>query len=291
MKEKMKGLTGATLKTICIIAMLVDHIAGSLILRWSAEGGDMQSLFMSLPALLGGDMSYDDLYRLFKTIGRIVFPIFCFFLVEGFYYTKSRVKYASRLFLFALISELPFDWAFFTFPKITDDGLINLMPQFGHQNVFFTLGMGFVLMCALDEIRKLIKRKLSKEGLAWKSLRIALCAVIYLIVVLPVSLLANELHTDYSGIGILTISVMYVMYLPQGSDSELKKWRRVLAFVLGITVLNFGSDLGITAVTALLIFLYNGQRGKQSKYFFYAFYPVHILILAVVGTMLSYCVW
>ena len=109
MKEKMKGLTGATLKTICIIAMLVDHIAGSLILRWSAEGGDMQSLFMSLPALLGGDMSYDDLYRLFKTIGRIVFPIFCFFLVEGFYYTKSRVKYASRLFMFALISELPFD--------------------------------------------------------------------------------------------------------------------------------------------------------------------------------------
>ena len=291
MKEKMKGLTGAALKTICIVAMFVDHIAGSLILRWNAEGGDMQSLFMNLPAFLGGDMSYEDLYRMFKTIGRIVFPIFCFFLVEGFYYTKSRVKYASRLFAFAFISELPFDWAFFVYPSITEDGLFNLMPQFEHQNVFFTLGIGFGLMCALDEIRKLIYKLTAKKATAWKILRVALCVIAYAIVILSVSLLANAMHTDYSGLGIFAIAIMYLVYLSNGSDSELKKWRRVLAFVLGISLLNVFNNPGITVVTTLLIYLYNGQRGKQSKYFFYAFYPGHILLLAVAGTLLSYYIW
>ena len=107
------SFSGTALKTIACITMLVDHIGASCI-----EAGILT------PGLDSGTLSRDTLsayplYRLdmvLRFTGRLAFPIFCFLLVEGFVHTHDVKKYVRRLFLFALISEVPFDLAFFRTP-------------------------------------------------------------------------------------------------------------------------------------------------------------------------------
>lgn len=114
-KKVRKGVTGSTLKLIAIITMLIDHTAATIldrILIARSIGGlgnnNTQAAmdFMSDNAVIYG------VYMIMRLIGRIAFPIFCFLLVEGFVHTHNKWKYALRLGLFALISEIPFDLAF-----------------------------------------------------------------------------------------------------------------------------------------------------------------------------------
>ena len=122
-------LSGSTLKIIAIIAMAIDHFAASIILYGI--------LMQQNPSFLGHPVSMTipwwNIYQVMRFIGRIGFPVFCFLLIEGFLHTSSKKKYATRLFLFALVSEFPFDYALFNTP---------FAP--GYQNVFFTLFLGLL---------------------------------------------------------------------------------------------------------------------------------------------------
>ena len=97
------GLSGSTLKIIAIISMTIDHFAASFLYRG----------IMTLPSVSSNTdlmQVLRKLYLVMRDIGRPAFPIFCFLLVEGFCHTRNPKKYATRLFLFALISEIPFDY-------------------------------------------------------------------------------------------------------------------------------------------------------------------------------------
>lgn len=130
-------LSGSTLKIIAIIAMAIDHFAASIILYGI--------LMQEHPAFLGHPISmaipWWNIYQVMRFIGRIGFPIFCFLLIEGFFHTSSKKKYAIRLFLFALLSEFPFDYALFDSP-------VNL----GYQNVFFTLFLGLLTIWGINTL-------------------------------------------------------------------------------------------------------------------------------------------
>ena len=125
------GLSGTALKYIACITMLIDHIGASCI-----EAGIL------LPALAAGAASCGGIPvstllaadRVLRYIGRLAFPIFCFLAVEGFLHTHDVKKYVRRLLLFGLVSEVPFDLAFFRTP---------FAPQ--HQNVYWTLALGVLL--------------------------------------------------------------------------------------------------------------------------------------------------
>ena len=117
------GLNGNQLKLIAVVSMLIDHIAylfiGLKILTPALQSGE------ELPALFL-------LYRVLRMIGRLAFPVFGFLLLEGFLHTKSRLRYAIRLGVFALISEIPFD--------LMNSGA-RLFVDWSSQNVIITLSV------------------------------------------------------------------------------------------------------------------------------------------------------
>ena len=97
------SLSGTALKRIACLSMLLDHIGASLLENGLFKQG----------AFWPGDVQLDGVLRL---AGRLAFPIFCFLAVEGFLHTHDVKKYVRRLLLFGLLSEVPFDLAFFRTP-------------------------------------------------------------------------------------------------------------------------------------------------------------------------------
>ena len=100
------GISGFVLKMIAVITMLIDHTAATILERGLM--GELSINFITEQNRL----IWMGVYSIMRVIGRMAFPIYCFLLVEGFTYTRNRGKYALRLFLFAFISEVPFDLAF-----------------------------------------------------------------------------------------------------------------------------------------------------------------------------------
>lgn len=244
-KSKVDGFT---LKMIAVITMLIDHTAASILERivfqidangyYTVTAGNLYTLYMAM-----------------RMIGRMAFPIYCFLVVEGFLYTRNVKKYATRLLVFALISELPFDMALF-----------NSFFDSYHNNVFLTLFLGLVTVAGVDYVIKNLHCPQFLNTLAQLG-----------VIALGMGA-AMLLHTDYSSAGVAAIVVMYIL-----------RHRRMLAFGMGVIVLGvMAGTMELAALFMLIpIFFYNGKRGKQAKYFFYAFYPAHLLILAIICALLG----
>lgn len=261
-----KGLTGSALKIIAIAAMFIDHIGAAVLERMMMAEGYMEAARSSYAAL---NLWMDEHKMLFmadfcmRFIGRIAFPIFCFLLVEGFQRTRNVKKYALRLGLFALISEVPFDLAF-----------CGALLDFRYQNVFFTLFLGLVVMMAVDWIGRQELHLVVKALLDLGMVAIGMAA-------------ADLLHTDYYGFGILCIMALYFFRQNRGWQAAAG----VVAFLAGSFFLRGGLNglFGEMAAVAgfIPVYFYNGQRGLKMKYAFYAFYPVHLLLLYGVCILLK----
>lgn len=211
------GINTFTLKMIAIVAMLIDHVGAVL-----------------LPQ-----------YRILRLIGRIAFPIFTYTLVEGFIHTHDVKKYMMRMGVLALISEIPFDLAF-----------TGKLLEFGHQNVFFSLFLGLLMLYLMKKAPNELHSLLS---------------------VLAILFVARYLRVDYGYNGLLMV-FWYYHY----RDNNLMK-------ILGIAFINAflmgGSQ--VYALFALIpILLHNGERGPKCKRFFYGFYPVHLLVIYFINMIM-----
>lgn len=196
-------------------------------------------------------------YIICRSIGRLAFPIFCFLLVEGFYHTRDVKKYMKRLAVFALISEIPFDLAF--------SGRTSKLSFLLQQNVFFTLLIGLVVLYGM----KFVEKKYEKRSLLIGLLQ-GLC-------VLTGCAAAIFLNTDYSFMGVLLIVAFYIF-----------RGNKVLLTLALFFVTNYtGFPLeGLASLSVLFILNYNGKKGPQgNKYFYYIFYPAHILILYFISLL------
>lgn len=243
-----QGISGSTIKIIAVTAMLIDHVAATVLERQMVKFGYLSN------GVLGMDgMGLYIVYLVMRLIGRLGFPIFCFLLVEGFQRTRNVKKYAFRLGLFALISEVPFDYAF-----------CGKAYYASYQNVYFTLFFGLLAMWGIDWIGKLGLSKALEAFMGAAATGVCMGA-------------AHLLQTDYAATGVLTIAVMYVF-----------RKRKVLSVLMGCIVLTIMSLTEITAFFALIpIALYNGKRGLKMKYFFYGFYPVHLALLYLLCVLLG----
>ncbi len=263
-KYPWQVLSNTTLKWVAVITMLIDHIGAILV--WSYYLQARRTVGIDAAAVY-------DVYNVLREIGRIAFPIFCFVLVEGFVHTHSKPRYALRLFIFALISEIPYDLAFHdSVAYVNQNGILQGIGYgYTHQlNVIFTLLLGFLALWAAEALGKYLKLP------NWAT---------FVLTILTLAIgvgLAERCDVSYHGYGIILIGVMY-----------LARNYRVIQFILeGLAtvvycVFTSGTWLQMYALVGFaLLFFYNGKRGRGMKYFFYIFYPAHLLILAIMNILI-----
>lgn len=232
--ESWRVLNGAQLKYIAFLSMLLDHINNALITPYLDGKGPL--LHVS---------------NLLSILGRVAFPLFMYFLVEGFFKTRSRKKYLMNLLLFALLSEVPFD--LFTSRELFNKNWNNMM---------FTLALSLATIWIVDEM----KGRLAKKSKAlWYGVSVLVVAVMCAV--------AMFFSLDYDYHAIIVAYLFYIFY-------EKPLYGAALGYLSIIKELY--SVLGFAATLT-----YNGERGKQHKWLNYAFYPVHLLILGFLRVALK----
>ena len=253
-QKARKGLSGSTLKLIACITMLIDHIGAVIVWRMILQRAEAQGLV----GMIIGDELYS-FYRILRDIGRIAFPIYCFLLVEGFQRTANKTKYALRLGLFALLSEIPFDLA-----------LSSHIFDAENQNVFFTLVIGLLSMIVAEKWNDVFGKAQAEGG---KKPSVIISGLVELVVFGAGALLAEVLCTDYGAKGVLCVAVLYLFRRNKLSQTIAG----ALSFVWETTA----------PLAFIPIWFYDGRRGLKLKYVFYLFYPLHLLILYLICIVLG----
>lgn len=218
------------LKILAIVAMTANHAA--------------YIFYFQLPAEVLG---------VFFTVGGLTFPIMAFLLVEGYNHTSSFRKYATRLLVFALVSEVPF--------------YLFLAQEF---NVLFTLLLGLIALKLYDD-----------WGPGSAKFWLAFAAIVFASdfcdwgIIGPIMILMMRAIPDRRKRVIFPILlVMAAIGMPNLMYAIAAASTIALPFALYAFV---GSGLDIP-----MLLSYNGQRGRPMKWFFYAYYPAHILVLGLV---------
>jgi len=213
-------MSSLLLKIIALVTMIIDHYG----------------------AIFQSNILY------YRIIGRLAFPIYCFLLVEGYTHTSNLKKYASRLLVFAFISEIPFDLAF------------NGKLGFAHQNIFFTLFIGLAAIYFID----------NKEGKY---------NVDKTLIIVAACILATLLQTDYQFIGIIYILSFYFT-----RNLIMKKRLQIVALIMIAINLFAGWLQQFSLLALIVIYFYNNEQGFKNKLLqisFYAAYPLHLLIFYI----------
>ena len=199
-------------------------------------------------------------------VGRISFPIFAFMIVEGYFHTKKLKNYVLRLLIFAVLSEIPFN-------LMSGGSMFNPL----HQNVLWTFLIGLGLI-------HLIERAKHKRAIwMW------LVTVVAILVGLLVALFGM---VDYAYYGVL---MMLVFYLFRGRRWWCFVGQLICMWYINVEMMGgmvypielFGREWiihqqGFALLALIPIWLYHGKQGlynKVLKYTYYAFYPVHLLLL------------
>ncbi len=225
--EKIKILDSTSLKIIAIISMTIDHTGAVLL----------------------------DNNHILRAIGRIAMPIFSFCISEGYIHTKNKKKYLARLGIFALISEIPFDLAFY--------GEIG----FRHQNVMFSFFISVIALMIFDFIQ-------GKHGPDE-----TVCSIprtlLGIFVVFVIGVGSIKLHTDYSIKAVLCIFMFYCL-----KDSN--PWKRKSSGPVFFTLMSEKLYNYFVFFSIIPILMYNGKKGKGLKWLFYIFYPGHLLIIFLI---------
>jgi hypothetical protein len=239
------GLSSAALHIIAMASMLVDHVMKTVVV-------------------------YDGWVFV---LGRLAFPIFAFLAAEGCFYTKNPAKYGLRLLVFALVSEVPYDLMKSGTPVDVYD-----------QNVIWTFLIAFLCIQAYQRAR-------TGDN---PSIYIPIAILSAMLGFLA----ATIASTDYGGMGVWMVLIFYYL-------RDRQWWMLALQFVLmamlnilflgglgyGVTVVLFGRPLefpqqGFAVFALIPIWLYRGRQGFHSKpfqYVCYGFYPVHMLVLALLA--------
>ena len=242
----MSHLTSFILHIMAMIFMLMDHLWGVGLVN----------------------------FEILTCIGRIAFPIFAFMIVEGYFNTKNVKKYILRIFIFALISEIPFNL------------MIARSPFYiFHQNVLWTFLIALLLIVINEKAKKSNKKIIQ-----------IIVAILTLVVAFILGLIT---FCYYNHAGILTVLVFYFF---RNKTSYNLLLQIILLSYINTEILGgleyvfelFGKEFhfqqqGLALLSLIPIWLYNGKQGPYNKIIkniYYWFYPIHMLILGLIKIIL-----
>lgn len=193
-------------------------------------------------------------FSFFNLIGRIAFPIFAFQTVQGYLHTKNLKKHMLKLFLFACLSQIPFMLFLSTFSS-------KFML-----NIFFTFFLGLLTLFVYDKC---------------KNKMLGFFFVIFS------SIIGQLIHVDYGAFGIALIFAFYFFKdkkIQMTIATILLCFARYIPNIVAIPslYLHYLSCIFFTALSLIPILFYNKKEGPKAKYFFYLFYPLHLLALYVI---------
>lgn len=199
-------------------------------------------------------------FSFFNLIGRIAFPIFAFQSVQSYIHTKNFKKHVLKLLIFACISQIPFMLFLSTFS--TTFAL----------NIFFTFVLGLICLFIYDKCTN---------------------KILGFIFVIIGSIIGEIIHVDYGAFGILLI---FAFYLFKDKKLLMTITTIILCFAKYIPniievpslYLHYLSCAIFTSLSLIFILFYNKKQGPKAKYFFYIFYPLHLLILYIIHMALYF---
>ncbi len=260
---KWKLLNATTLKLLAVILMFMDHV-------------HQMFVFVGAPTWL-------------TMAGRLVFPIFLFAASESFHYTHNKKKYLQRL-LFA-------SWGMAIFTLV----LQRLLPNNNvvlMNNAFSTFFVTGLYMLFWDKLVEGIRNK--KPAQVVKAI---LCCFIPVLCALPMVLAAGLSSNENIPFSVIQVLMTISLFIPSLLSIEggaamvalgvgfyiFRKHRAIqIAVLLILSVVVYMKGGGVQwmmCFAAIPIALYNGERGKGIKNFFYIFYPLHIGLLYIVSTL------
>ena len=237
-EKRLQVLNRDAIKYIAMLTMLLNHIA---------------HIFLERGTLL---------YEIFVDIGSFTAPVMCFFLVEGYTYTRSKKEYGLRLLLFAVLSQIPFQLAF---------GYSTL-------NMIYTLLCCFLILVVMEKVNN----PLLCRGLSLLLILATVNGDWPVIAPILTILLANDwgdrrMMTRDFCLSYLLFAVLNVQSYMNGEPGDWTFYAVTHSLLSG---------LGILAAAVATLILYNGERAKRgrafSKWFFYVFYPGHLLLLYLI---------
>ena len=190
--------------------------------------------------------------------GRLTGPLMAFFLAEGYAHTRNVKKYVLRMGVFALISVVPF--------CLFETGA-PFSLRMGSFGVIYTLFLGLLAIWLCDK---------AKIPVWCKALAVAgLCVL--------------SLWGDWP-----IFDVLWPLFFFLFRDSEKKKWTAfcllALLAVKAAGNMSWWVMAGVYLVPPLVHFCYNGESGSKApfhKWFFYVFYPTHLLALYAIERLLA----
>lgn len=234
--------------------MVIDHAAVGLIEQSELASGVAWSL-------CGTAM---------RLVGRVAFPLFAFMIAEGAAHTRDRRRYALRLLLLAVISEIPFDLV---------AGGTWLFPA--DQNTVFTLLLGLLaiwagdLICGTGSGVSYGNREKTGDGgrkaVGQRRFPLEYERYIRVLAAVPFGLAAYYLKTDYGFMGVLLIVILYTLRTETQFRTAV-----CIVFLLCMYMDFYGAA---ACVAIFLINRYNGEKGSGSGRIFYLFYPLHLLVI------------
>lgn len=239
----MKILNRDAIKYIAMFTMLLSHIA---------------HVFLTPGTVL---------YEVFEDVGIFSAPVLCYFLVEGFDYTSSKVKYGRRLLVFAVLSQIPYGLAF----------------QYESLSIIYTLFCCFLILVNMELIAVPVYRMIVCV------LLIIATAVGDWALVAPVCTILfyyaknSRLKTAFA------FGAAYAMFLP----FQIQKYMYEVPGNWTLYAVKHGllSGVGILAAGVTVLVFYNGKRAEKgqnfSKWFFYIFYPVHLTVLYLIKVYIT----